>query len=117
MLQEWSFPEWEEVRSPAQQTWLRVEAQRPPAYSSATGTARGLTSRTEGSPGSQDPPLAPTRPPFVPAWDPSLGTSSSGVQSLGDPRPRGRKQLPALTRSATGVNFPAQDEKQDYSLG
>lgn len=116
MLQEWSFPEWEEVRSPAQQTWLRVEAQRPPAYSSATGTAPRPEQQDRGLPGGQDPPLAPARPPFVPAWDPSLGTSS-GVQSLGDPRPRGRKQLPAQTRSATGVNFPAQDEKRDYSLG
>lgn len=32
-------------------------------------------------------------------------------------RPGGCKQLPALTRSAAGVNFPAQDEKEDLVLG
>lgn len=119
MLQEWSFSEWEEVRSPAPQTWLGVEAQRPPVYGSATlppGTAPGPDQQDRGLPRGQDPPLAPARPPFVPSWDPSLSTGG-GVQSLGDPRPRGRKQLPALTRSAAGVNFPTQDEKEDLVLG
>lgn len=78
------------MRSPALQTWLRVEAQRPLVYSSATlppGTAPGPDRQDRGLLRGQDPPLAPARPLFVPAWDSSLSTSS-GVQSLGDLRPR-----------------------------
>lgn len=76
----------------------------------------GLASRTEGSPGAGTLHWPQPGHPLSPAWDLSLG-ACSGVQSLGDPRPWGRKQLPALTRSAAGVHFPAQDEKEDLVSG
>lgn len=101
--------------APAPQTWLGVETPRPPVYSSATlppGTALGPDPQGQGLSGGQDPPLVSVRPPFVPGLG-SLPRHQQWRSVARRPAPLGPKQLPALTRSAAGVNFQAQDKKED----
>lgn len=101
--------------APAWRTWLGVEAPRPPVYSAAPlppGTALGPDRQDRGLPGGQDPSTSPSQA----ALCPRLGSLPRHLQWRSvarRPAPPGRKQLPALTRSAAGVNFPAQGEKED----
>lgn len=108
LLQEWSFPEWEEVRSPAPQTRLRVEAQRPPVYSSATlppGTALGPGQPDRGLPRGRDPPLAPTRPPFVPRLG-SLPRRLQWRSVARRPAPLGTQTASSADPQRRGCSFP-----------